>query len=202
MILIKLLLVDDHVLFAKSLSIALSDLPEIERFTSTKEVFNLVSIVRSEQPDILLMDINLGRLTDGDGLLLTKRILEHFPEQRVVILSGYDLPVYRNEAKKAGAKGFVNKEVEPQELLHILHAIEAGETYFPQENILIEELTESEKQILSLVALGKKRKAIAQQLFLSERTVSNHLQNIFDKLEVSSALEAVSKGIKLGYISP
>lgn len=147
------------------------------------------------------MDINLGRMAEEDGLLLTKQILRQFPEQKVVILSGYDLPVYRREAKRIGAKGFINKEVEPDELFRILHTIQGGTTCFPHENVLPEELTESEKQILSLVASGHRRKEIAQQLFLSERTVSNHLQNIFGKLGVSSALEAVSEGIKLGYIS-
>lgn len=197
----KLLLVDDHVLFAKSLSIVLSGLPGIDKFISTKDVAGLEKMIRSEQPDIILMDINLGRLTEEDGLLLAKQVLEQFSDQKVVILSGYDLPVYLNEAKKIGAKGFINKEVEPDELVRILHIIQEGGTYFPHENILLEDLTESEKQILSLIASGRKRKEIAQQLFLSERTVSNHLQNIFEKLEVSSALEAVSRGIKLGYIS-
>lgn len=140
-------------------------------------------------------------MAEEDGLLLTKQILRQFPEQKVVILSGYDLPVYRREAKKIGAKGFINKEVEPDELFRILHTIQGGTTCFPHENAPPEELTESEKQILSLVASGYRRKEIAQQLFLSERTVSNHLQNIFGKLGVSSALEAVSEGIKLGYIS-
>lgn len=197
----KILLVDDHVLFSKSMSIALSGFPGIEKFISTKNVADLDEIIRAEQPDIVLMDINLGRLTEEDGLLLAKQILKQFPEQKVVILSGYDLPVYRHEAKKIGAKGFINKEVEPDELFRILHTIQGGTTCFPHEKVLLEELTESEKQILSLVASGHRRKEIAQQLFLSERTVSNHLQNIFQKLGVSSTLEAVSEAIKLGYIS-
>lgn len=109
---------------------------------------------------------------------------------------------YLNKAKKLGAKGFINKEVAPEELLHILDAINNGSTYFENTGSFVEELTETEKQVLRMLAGGIKRKEIAEQLFMSERTVSNHLQHIFEKLEVSSAVEAVTKSIKLGYLPP
>lgn len=149
----------------------------------------------------MLIDINLGGLTDKDGLMLTQHLLERFPDQKIVILSGYNLPVYRKEARRIGAKGFVSKDVEPDELLNILLAIKDGTTYFPQEEVFIEDLTEGEKKVLELVATGTKRKEIAERLFISERTVSNHLQHIFEKLQVTSTVEAVTKAIQLGYIS-
>lgn len=198
----KVLLVDDHALFAKSLSIALCDFPKIEQFSSTKDIQNLEELIVGELPDILLIDINLGGLTDEDGLMLTKHLLEHFPEQKIVILSGYNLPVYRKEAKRIGAKGFISKDVEPDELLRILLMVNDGATYFPREEVFIEDLTEGEKKVLELVATGSKRKDIAEQLFISERTVSNHLQHIFEKLQVGSTIEAVTKAIQLGYIAP
>lgn len=197
----KVLLVDDHTLFLKSLSIALWDFPEIEHFSSTKDVENLNSIIRAEQPDILLIDIHLGGLTDRDGFMLTQRLLECFPDQKIVILSGYNLPVYRKEARRVGAKGFVSKDVEPDELLNILLAVRNGVTYFPQEEGFLEDLTEGEKKVLELAAAGIKRTEIAERLFISERTVSNHLQHIFEKLQVTSTLEAVTKAMQLGYIS-
>lgn len=198
----RVLLIDDHALFAQSLAIALSDFSEIERFSNTKDISHLETVMAREKPDILLIDINLGKLTQEDGLLLARQILKRFPEQKVVILSGYDLPAYRKEARKIGAKGFVNKEVEPEELLNILISICKGKTYFQQENSMIEDLTDTEKQVLRLLADGAKRKEIAEQLFLSERTVSNHLQHIFEKLQVNSAVEAVTKAIQLGYVPP
>ncbi len=197
----KVLLVDDHTLFSKSLSIALWDFPEIEHFSSTKDVENLNSIIRAEQPDILLIDIHLGGLTDRDGFMLTQRLLECFPDQKIFILSGYNLPVYRKEARRVGAKGFVSKDVEPDELLNILLAVRNGVTYFPQEEGFLEDLTEGEKKVLELAAAGIKRTEIAERLFISERTVSNHLQHIFEKLQVTSTLEAVTKAMQLGYIS-
>ena len=169
---------------------------------SIKDIKNLENHITTEQPDILLIDINLGGLTNEDGLMLTQHLLKHFPEQKIVILSGYNLPVYHKEAKRIGAKGFISKDVDPDELLHILMAIRNGTTYFPQEKIFIEDLTEGEKKVLELVSTGAKRKEIAKQLFISERTVSNHLQHIFEKLQVGSTVEAVTKAIQIGYISP
>lgn len=198
----KVLLIDDHALFAKSLEIALDGFPEIDTFSNTQNVENIIEQLRREEPDIVLVDINLSNLNEEDGLILAKHILQTIPEQKVVILSGYDLPVYRHEAQKIGAKGFINKNVEPEELILILADIENGKSYFPKEEVIIEELTESEKEILQLVASGMKRKEIASQLFLSERTVSNHLQHIFDKLQVSSTVEVVTKAIQMGYIAP
>ncbi|WP_154468407.1 response regulator transcription factor [Eisenbergiella porci] len=198
----KVLLVDDHALFAKSLSIALCDFPEIEQFSSTKDIHNLEELIAEELPDILLIDINLGRLADEDGLMLTQHLLKHFPKQKIIILSGYNLPVYRKEAKRIGAKGFVSKDIEPDELLRILLMVKEGATHFPREEVFVEDLTEGEKKVLELVATGAKRKEIAEQLFISERTVSNHLQHIFEKLQVTSALEAITKAIQLGYLSP
>lgn len=198
----KVLLIDDHTLFSKSLAIVLSDFPDIEEFSSTNDVDHIAEIVEKSQPDILLVDINLGHSVQEDGLFLTKRLLGRFPEQKIVILSGYDLPAYRREAQKFGAKGFVNKEVEPEELFQILCSIQSGMTHFLSENVMLEDLTVSEKQVLRMIADGHRRKEIAMQLHLSERTVSNHLQHIFEKLQVASSVEAVTKAIQLGYLSP
>lgn len=198
----KVLLIDDHTLFSKSLAIVLSDFPDIEEFSSTNDVEHIAEIVEKSQPDILLVDINLGHSVQEDGLFLTKRLLGRFPEQKIVILSGYDLPAYRREAQKIGAKGFVDKEVEPEELFQILCSIQSGMTHFLSENVMLEDLTVSEKQVLRMIAGGQRRKEIAMQLHLSERTVSNHLQHIFEKLQVASSVEAVTKAIQLGYLSP
>ena len=198
----KVLLIDDHTLFSKSLAIVLSDFPDMEEFSSTNDVEHIAEIVEKSQPDILLVDINLGHSVQEDGLFLTKRLLGRFPKQKIVILSGYDLPAYRREAQKIGAKGFVNKEVEPEELFQILCSIQSGMTHFLSENVMLEDLTVSEKQVLRMIAGGHRRKEIAMQLHLSERTVSNHLQHIFEKLQVASSVEAVTKAIQLGYLSP
>ena len=156
----RVLLVDDHALFAQSLAIVLSDFPSIEQFSNIKSVDEIEATIERDKPDILLMDINLGRLSEEDGLLLAQNLLQKYPTQKIVVLSGYDLPVYRKEAEKLGAKGFINKDIEPEELLHILEAINNGSTYFEKDGTYIEELTETEKQVLRMLASGIKRKEI------------------------------------------
>ncbi len=202
MFLINILLVDDHALFSKSLEIALSDYSEIEAFASIGDISRLDNFIASKKPDIILMDINLKNIASEDGLELARQILSRYPEQRIVILSGYDLPVYRSEARKIGAKGFINKNIEPEKLIVILSKIMQGIFYFDREIPFLEELADSEKQILRLIADGMKRKEIADALYISERTLSNHLQHIFEKLGVSSSVEAVTKAIQMGYIPP
>lgn len=196
----NILLIDDHVLFAKSLEIAFEDYPEVSRFRSAQQVATVMQMIEAEQPDILLVDINLSNISEEDGLIVAESVYKLYPDLSIVILTGFDLPVYRYEAKKVGARGFINKNVSPDQLLHILLNIHAGCTYFPDEEEEIEQLTEQETKILQMLSDGYKREEVADHLFISKRTVSNHMQHIFDKLHVSSALEAVTKGLKLGYI--
>ncbi|WP_075982052.1 response regulator transcription factor [Bacillus massilinigeriensis] len=202
MIPINILLIDDHALFAKSLKIAFEDYPEVDHFSIIQDIDNVISAIEKFGPDITLIDINLSNISNEDGLELAKTIINSGCKTKVVILTGYDLPVYRHEARKIGVSGFVNKNIMPDKLLKILIEINIGTFYFPKSSGYVEELTDSEKQILQLLADGYKRKDIASIAFVSERTVSNHIQHIFDKLDVSSSLEAVTKGIKLGYIHP
>lgn len=148
------------------------------------------------------MDINLGHLSDADGLETAADLLRANPMLKIIILTGYDLPVYRYEAKKAGVSGFLNKNISPDALIPALLCVLRGSTCFPPESgeIMFEELTSMEKKILRLIGSGKKRKCVAKELYISERTLSNHLQHIFEKLGVSSVVEAVTKAIQLGYI--
>ncbi len=198
----NILLIDDHALFAKSLEIVLEDAPEIDRFTTLQNPSEAAPQIRLLHPDILLLDINLDTISDEDGIALASRLKKEFPRLKLVFLTGYDLPVYRHAAEKLGACGFLNKNLDPGKLLESLIQINRGIPLFSRAYETIEELTETEAKILQLLSEGYKRKAIAQMLSSSERTISNHIQHIFDKLDVSSSLEVVTKSIKLGYIRP
>lgn len=204
MVLINILLVDDHVLFAKSLSVALDEYNEIEHFHVAGDIQSLDEMILDKNIDIVLMDINLGNLSDGDGLEIASDLLKSNPGVKIIILTGYDLPVYRHEARKKGISGFLNKNISPDNLISSLIHVSRGSTCFPPESneMIIEDLTSTEKKILQLISSGKKRKHVADELYMSERTISNHLQHIFEKLDVSSAVEAVTKAIQLGYIPP
>lgn len=201
---INILLIDDHALFSRSLSIALEGYPEIEQFFLAQSMENLEQLIADKQIDIVLMDINLGSMSNMDGLEAASRLLIANPALKIIILTGYDLPVYRHEAKKRGFCGFLNKNIDPGELLFSLNHVFQGGACFPPEpeSLILEELTETEKKILILISSGQKRSVVAKELFMSERTLSNHLQHIFEKLNVSSAVEAVTKAIRLGYIPP
>lgn len=155
-------------------------------------------ITLTQDNGIIILSVSDNGTVDADVLSSADR-LKH---RGLVILSGYDLPVYRSEGRKIGAKGFVNKNIEPEKLISILSKIMQGILYFDREIPFIEGLTDSEKQIIQLIAEGQKRKDIASTLYISERTLSNHLQHIFEKLDVTSAVEAVTKAIQLGYIPP
>ena len=203
-ILINILLVDDHILFAKSLAIAFEEYEEIENFYTTQEIQSLKETIRHKNIDIVLMDINLGKLTDNDGLNIAGNLIKDLPTLKIIILTGYDLPVYKYEAKKLNISGFLNKNISPDKLFETLIKVYQVYTCFPSDNNepIIEELTNTEKKILSLISCGKKRKEIAKELYISERTLSNHLQHIYEKLSVTSSVEAVTKAIQMGYISP
>ncbi|EII6751233.1 response regulator transcription factor [Clostridioides difficile] len=203
-ILINILLVDDHILFAKSLAIAFEEYKEIENFYTTQEIQSLEETIKGKNIDIVLMDINLGKLTDNDGLNIAGNLIKNLPAIKIIILTGYDLPVYKYEAKKLNISGFLNKNISPNKLFEALMRVHQGYTCFPADNNapIIEELTTTEKQILSLISCGKKRKEIAKELCISERTLSNHLQHIYEKLSVTSSVEAITKAIQMGYISP
>lgn len=198
------MLVDDHRLFAKSIAIALDGYDEIDNFITDSDVQNSDKTVQNEKIDIVLMDINLGSLSGADGLETADKLLKSNPGLKIIVLTGFNLPVYRHEAKKIGISGFLNKDISPDELVTSLRRIFRGETCFPPEdsNIVLEELTITEKKILQLISAGKKRKTVAAELYMSERTLSNHLQHIFEKLNVKSTVEAVTKAMQLGYIPP
>ena len=203
MFLINILLVDDHKLFAKSLAIALEEYEEIEEFHYITQLLDLPEMIKSKKIDIVLMDINLGKLSTDDGLSIARGLKKNAPDAKIIMLTGYDLPVYKYEARQMGASGFLNKNISPDQLVDALLAVNQNQTCFPaEEALIIEELTSMEKKILSLVSIGKKRMDIAAELYISERTLSNHLQHIYEKLDVDSSVEAVTKAIQMGYLAP
>lgn len=204
MFLINILLVDDHKLFAKSLCVALDGYPEAEQLYLAQNLGELEEILCEKRIDVVLLDMNLGELGDEDGLHVAAGLLKKDSSLKIIILTGYDLPVYRHEAKKIGVRGFLSKSINPDDLVAALLKVYEGGACFPPEKdgAVIEDMTNMEKRILREISAGKKRRAIADELYMSERTLSNHLQHIFEKMGVSSTVEAVTKAIQMGYIPP
>lgn len=199
----NILLIDDHLLFAKSLEITLKEYDFIDKFITINEVDNIYKIIEEQRPDIVLLDINLSNISSEDGIFIAENILNMIPSQKIVMLTGYDLPVYKMKSKKIGASGYINKNISPADLAKLLQKIYNDYEIFEVADLYnFETLTSSEIEILQLVGKGYRRDTISKYLNISKRTVSNHLQNIFQKLDVNSSIEAVSKGIELGYINP
>lgn len=192
----RILLFDDHKLFAKSLEIVLAE--HVDSIKTYNNPENILDILEVEKPDLIILDIHMGEYS---GLEVGREVLYHLPNMKVVFLSGYNLFGYNMEAKQMGAKGFLDKNVSIEELIKNINKIQDGEEVFmltPSEGV--EELTLREKEVLQYASNGDTQQSIADTLDISRRTVNNHLMSINRKLMVSSTVSAIVKAIELGII--
>ena len=197
----KILLIDDHKLFSQSLALVLdqttSDV-QVDMINSEGELPDDLSELTVY--DVLVLDINLDKGFSEDGFELAERVRAVAVDLPILMLTGFDLPVYEYQAHKLELSGFVNKNIDTEDLLSLLKHVKDGGRYFTTENWFIDELTSRERELLEAVATGKKRKVIAEEMYISERTLTNHMQSIMDKLEVNSTIEAIQKARELGYL--
>lgn len=196
----KVLLIDDHTLFSQSLSFAL------KQFRSDLEivVINRESDLRKIDDfsiyDVVLLDIHLEKSFSTDGFEIAEYLLNLSSIIKIIMLTGFDLPVYEYKAEQLRIEGFVNKNIEAETLLEVIDSVISGHNYYSKEVEFHDELTDREKEILVFLGEGNKRKEIASKLFISDRTLTNHIQNILEKLEVDSTIRAIIKARKMGYI--
>lgn len=196
----KVLLIDDHRLFSQSLALALKQFQsDIETHIINSEE-ELQTIKDYSRYQIILLDINLDKSFSLDGFEIAEFILHHEPSAKIIMLTGFDLPVYEYKSEQLGISGFVNKNIEASQLIAVMQEVMQGKTYFSKREEFHDDLTDREKEILICLGEGMKRKEISQNLFISERTLTNHIQNILEKLEVDSTIRAIIKAQKLGYI--
>lgn len=197
----KILLIDDHSLFAESLALAIHQHdPDIHIDIMTNEDEFKNNFLTTIEYEVILLDINLDNKFRTDGFEIAQSILKEYPDCKIALLTGFDLPVYEYQAQKIGVKAFIPKNISSKSLIQIIRDVSCGKNYFSNQSYFIDELTEREKEILRHLGNGEKRKIIAKSLYISDRTLTNHIQNILEKLEVDSTLKAVIKAQKLGYI--
>ncbi|HHK0194928.1 TPA: response regulator [Streptococcus pyogenes] len=196
----KILLIDDHRLFAKSIQLLFQQYDEVDVIDTITSHFNDVMIDLSKY-DIILLDINLTNLSKENGLEIAKELIQSTPHLKVVMLTGYVKSIYRERAKKVGAYGFVDKNIDPKQLISILKKVDSGKKYFEQieSQDYVESLTDREIAILNLSKKGFSIKEIEETLQISRRTVFNHLTHIYSKLLVNNKQEAIYKAEQLGY---
>lgn len=196
----KILLIDDHKLFSQSIKLILELSEDIERVDLIDD-FSSVLDFPYDDYDIVLIDINLTSLYQEDGLSLAQTIIKNGSSAKIVILTGYSKKMYEYRAKIMGTWGFLDKSIAPGELLQNLIEIYQGRKIFSDE-VVVDVLTSREIEILELVRKGISIDDICEKVYVSKRTVSNHLANIFSKLGVSSRQEAIHIAEQLGYFSP
>jgi NarL family two-component system response regulator LiaR len=211
---IRLLLCDDHAMFRQGLR---SILETEEGFRVIGEVATGREAVRhalATHPDIILMDI---QMPDLDGVAATKTILEEFSDAKVIILTMYRQDRYVFEAIKAGARGYLLKDADADDLISAIRRVHDGETLLRAElaaSVLDEfkrakeepahpehrlsELTDREATILRLLAQGDSNAEIAEALGVSEKTVRNRLSEIFSKLRLNNRTQAALYALREG----
>lgn len=214
---IKILLVDDQALFREGLRILLSSQPDFDVVAEAANGEEALRQAAVHRPDVVLMDLRMPVL---DGVAATRRLHELYPLCRVIALTTFDEDEYIFEGLRAGAHGYLLKDVPSQKLFEAIYAASRGE-YFLMPSVtarvmaefsrlprsqptqapsIPSPLSDREKQILKMVARGASNKEIAEELVIAEGTVKNHLSNIFDKLEARDRMQAVLKSKELGIL--
>lgn len=214
---ISLLLVDDHALFREGLASLLSYQPDFTVVGEAASGEEAVERARELVPDVVLMDIDLPGI---DGIEATRRIKRQLPEVRVVMLTVYDDHERLFQSIKAGAQGYLIKNIRSAELLDQLRGLARGEAAISRRMAarILEEFARLERQaeilepdgglspreveVLELVALRLSNKEIAARLSISEHTVKNHLKNILAKLQLSSRRQAAAYAVAHGLTPP
>lgn len=195
----KILLLDDHKIFGESLRLLLEE-REISCFY-TNEIEKFYAEMKKDY-DIFLVDINLKR--DETGFDILDKIYDFDKNKKVVILTSYDMINYKRKAEEKGTRDFINKSVEVDELIERLERVYRDEKVLSKDQCpdLLEALTKREEEILTELVKGLNKKEIADKLFISERTLYNHIANIYAKLGAKNLVEAYNTAMELGYIKP
>lgn len=209
---IKILVVDDHPLFRTGVVYMLDAQPDMEVVGEAGDGNQALACARELMPDLILMDVTMPGC---DGLDATRRIMREMPYSCIVMLTVSDDDSNLFEAIKWGARGYLLKNLEPEDLAQMIRGAIKGEASISRtmaSRILKEygrlarhdhppsvaDLSPREKQVLKLVAQGKTNREIASALVITEHTVKNHLRNILEKLHVRNRVEAATLAVREG----
>ena len=218
---LRILIVDDQVLFREALNTLLSVHSEFLVVGEAGNGQDALDVLRKVKPDIVLMDL---RMPIMDGVEATRKMIELYPEMRVIILTTFDDNDDVINALRAGAVGYLMKDVTSEKLFEAINSAYRGEYFLlpsitakvvneltriqdtsnkgniPPHPDLIEPLSHREMEILNLVAKGLNNREIAGQLVITEGTVKNHLSNILGKLSARDRMQAVLKAREYGIL--
>ncbi len=208
---IRIVVVDDHVLFRRGLVSLLADMPEFEIVGEAGNGLDAMDVVKANRPDIVLMDINMPRM---DGILAVQGLREAKIPVKILMLTISQENDDLLGAIHAGADGYLLKNTEPEELRRsILRVCQGQGALSPEVTTTVLKivarhqgsetqtlLSDRELEVLTCLADGQTTIQIANRLYISENTVKTHIRHILEKLEASNRTEAVSKAIQFGLI--
>lgn len=205
---IRVVIVDDHALFRRGLDLVLSEEPDIEIVGEAGDGVEAVTRTQELLPDIVLMDVRMPRAT---GIDAARAIRDTLPDTKVIMLTVSEDEDDLYEAVKAGANGYLLKEVAIEEVADAVRSVARGHSLISpsmaskllgefnvlarraeeRQRVMSPRLTDRELEVLKLVAKGLSNREIASELFIAENTVKNHVRNILEKLHLHSRMEAV-----------
>jgi len=209
---IRVVIADDHPVFRDGLRGILSSADGVEVVAEAGTGEEAVQAAASHQPDVVVMDLHMP---DLNGIEATRRILHESPHVGVVVLTMFEDDASVFAAMRAGARGYLLKGADKEEILRAIHAIGSGEAifgptiarrvieYFSAPQVAgppqaFPELTAREREILDHIAQGLNNDTIARKLYLSPKTVRNHVSNIFAKLQVADRAQAIVRARDAG----
>ena len=200
------MIVDDHKLVREGIKKILSDTKDIIVVTEAADGENAIEQAHIHNPDVILLDIVMPKM---NGIETLSRMKDLGIKSKIIILSGYSTKNYIIDSIKLGASGYITKDNDSTSLINVIKDIHSGSTYLQPslgkilrqyideeavDNSDIEKiglLSKREYEVLKLISTGYNNKEIGRNLFISEKTVKNHITNIFKKLEVKDRVQAV-----------
>jgi DNA-binding NarL/FixJ family response regulator len=209
---IRVLVADDQALVRSGFRMILDERPDLELVGEAENGAQALELAKELDPDVILMDVRMPEL---DGVEATKRLVAAGTRARILVLTTFDLDEYVYASIRAGASGFLLKDVQPDELADAIRVVAAGNSLFgpaatqrlldrfaernePTQLRSLDALTDREHEILELLAHGLSNAEIAERLYLSETTVKTHVSAVLRKLGVRDRVQAVIAAYEAG----